>query len=147
MSKPIICVGAILVDELIHAAVPILPATTVNAHITKTAGGVAHNIAKQLSILGVNIQLISVFGNDSDGDWLKQSCAAAGVKIDASITKEGISGRYTGVLNSDGSLYAAFLSNAAVFLCQMGPGLCVLLYLRPAMFFLRSSRRQAGKGG
>lgn len=114
MSKPIICVGAILVDELIHAAVPILPATTVNAHITKTAGGVAHNIAKQLSILGVNVQLISVFGNDSDGDWLKQSCAAAGVKIDASITKEGISGRYTGVLNSDGSLYAAFLSNAAV---------------------------------
>jgi pseudouridine kinase len=67
-----------------------------------------------LSILGAEVQLISVFGNDSDGDWLKQSCSAAGVKIDASITKEGISGRYTGVLNVDGSLYAAFLSNAAV---------------------------------
>ncbi len=114
MQKPIICVGAILVDELIHAGHAILPATTVDANITKTAGGVAHNIAKQLSILGVNVQLISVFGNDSDGDWLKQSCAAAGVKIDASITKEGISGRYSGVMNVDGSLYAAFLSNAAV---------------------------------
>ncbi|MBA4259277.1 MAG: hypothetical protein C0446_08935 [Chitinophaga sp.] len=114
MQKPIICVGAILVDELIHAGLAILPATTVDANITKTAGGVAHNIAKQLSILGANVQLISVFGNDSDGDWLKQSCAAAGVKIDASITKEGISGRYSGVMNVDGSLYAAFLSNAAV---------------------------------
>ena len=114
MQKPIICVGAILVDELIHAGHAILPATTVDANITKTAGGVAHNIAKQLSILGANVQLISVFGNDSDGDWLKQSCAAAGVKIDASITKEGISGRYSGVMNVDGSLYAAFLSNAAV---------------------------------
>jgi pseudouridine kinase len=86
----------------------------VDAKITKTAGGVAHNIAKQLSILGAHVQLISVFGKDSDGDWLKQSCSAAGVKIDASITKEGISGRYTGVLNVDGSLYTAFLSNAAV---------------------------------
>jgi pseudouridine kinase len=114
MQKPIICVGAILVDELIHAGHAILPATTVDAKTTKTAGGVAHNIAKQLSILGADVQLISVFGNDSDGDWLKQSCSAAGVKIDASITKEGISGRYTGVLNVDGSLYAAFLSNAAV---------------------------------
>lgn len=114
MVKPIICVGAILVDELIHAGHAIMPATTVDANITKTAGGVAHNIAKQLSILGANVQLISVFGNDSDGDWLKQSCAAAGVKIDASITKEGISGRYSGVMNVDGSLYAAFLSNAAV---------------------------------
>lgn len=114
MVKPIICVGAILVDELIHARHAIMPATTVDANITKTAGGVAHNIAKQLSILGVTVQLISVFGNDSDGDWLKQSCAAAGVKIDASITKEGISGRYSGVMNVDGSLYAAFLSNAAV---------------------------------
>lgn len=114
MQKPIICVGTILVDELIHAGHAILPATTVDANITKTAGGVAHNIAKQLSILGANVQLISVFGNDSDGDWLKQSCAAAGVKIDASITKEGISGRYSGVMNVDGSLYAAFLSNAAV---------------------------------
>ncbi len=114
MQQPIICIGAILVDELIHAGHPILPATTVDAKITKTAGGVAHNIAKQLSILGAHVQLISVFGNDSDGDWLKQSCSAAGVKIDASITKEGISGRYTGVLNVDGSLYTAFLSNAAV---------------------------------
>jgi pseudouridine kinase len=114
MQKPIICVGAILVDELIHAGHAILQATTVDAKITKTAGGVAHNIAKQLSILGAHVQLISVFGNDSDGDWLKQSCSAAGVKIDASITKEGISGRYTGVLNVDGSLYTAFLSNAAV---------------------------------
>lgn len=114
MQKPIICVGAILVDELIHARHSILQATTVDAKITKTAGGVAHNIAKQLSILGAHVQLISVFGNDSDGDWLKQSCSTAGVKIDASITKEGISGRYTGVLNVDGSLYTAFLSNAAV---------------------------------
>ena len=43
------------------------------ASVTKTAGGVSRNIAHQLALLGVDVQLISVFGNDSDGDWLKQS--------------------------------------------------------------------------
>jgi len=113
MPKPVICIGAALVDELFHATGELLLATTTDATVTKTAGGVSRNIAHQLAILGVPVQLISVFGNDSDGDWLKQTCAAAGVKLDASITKEGLSGKYTGLLNADGSLYTAFLTNAA----------------------------------
>ena len=113
MANPVICIGAALVDELFHATGELLLATTTDATVTKTAGGVSRNIAQQLAILGVPVQLISVFGNDSDGDWLKQSCTSAGVKLDASITKEGLSGKYTGLLNADGSLYTAFLTNAA----------------------------------
>jgi len=71
MPNPIICIGAALVDELIHASTEILLATTTDAVITKTAGGVSRNIAHQLAILDVPVQLISVFGDDSDGDWLK----------------------------------------------------------------------------
>ncbi len=113
MANPVICIGAALVDELFHATGELLLATTTDATVTKTAGGVSRNIAHQLAILGVPVQLISVFGNDSDGDWLKQNCMAAGVELDASITKEGLSGKYTGLLNEDGSLYTAFLTNAA----------------------------------
>ncbi len=113
MPKPIICIGATLVDELFHARNSILPATTNEALVTKTAGGVAHNIAQQLAILEVHVQLISVFGNDSDGDWLKGACRRSGVKLDGSITCEGLSGKYTGILDHDGSLYTAFLTNAA----------------------------------
>lgn len=113
MSNPVICIGAALVDELFHATDEMLLATTNNATVTKTAGGVSRNIAHQLALLGVPVQLISVFGNDSDGDWLKQVCSAAGVKLDASITREGLSGKYTGILNVDGSLFSAFLTNAA----------------------------------
>lgn len=116
MSNPIICIGASLVDELFHASANMLLATTNDATVTKTAGGVSRNIAEQLAILGVPVQLISVFGNDSDGDWLKQTCTNAGVKLDASITKEGLSGKYTGILNADGSLFSAFLTNAANYL-------------------------------
>jgi pseudouridine kinase len=113
MPKPIICIGAALVDELFHAREEMLLATTIDASLTKTAGGVSRNIAHQLALLNVPVQLISAFGNDSDGDWLKAVCLNAGVRLDASITREGLSGKYTGILNVDGSLYVAFLTNAA----------------------------------
>ncbi len=114
MSKPVICIGAALVDELFHATDKILLATTSDATVTKTAGGVARNVAHQLAILGVSVQLISVFGNDSDGDWLKSVCTKAGVKLDASLTIDSLTGKYTGILNADGSLFSAFLTNAAI---------------------------------
>ncbi len=113
MPKPVICIGAALVDELFHATSEMLLATTNDATVTKTAGGVSRNIAQQLALLGVPVQLISVVGNDSDGNWLKQVCLDAGVKLDAMITKEGLTGKYTGILNVDGSLFSAFLTNAA----------------------------------
>ena len=113
MPKPIICIGAALVDELFHTTTELLLSTTTDATITKTAGGVSRNIAHQLALLGVPVQLISAVGNDSDGDWLKQVCTSAGVKLDATITRTGLSGKYTGILNPDGSLYTAFLTNPA----------------------------------
>ena len=113
MSKPVICIGAAFVDELFHMQEAMIIGSTVPASVTKTVGGVSRNIAHQLALLGVDVQLISVFGNDSDGDWLKQTCINAGVKIDASITKEGLSGKYTAILNLDASLFTGFLTNAA----------------------------------
>lgn len=114
MPKPVICIGASFIDELFHAKEEMLLATTIDAVVTKTAGGVSRNIAHQLSLLGVPVELISVFGNDSDGDWLKRVCSEAGVRLNASITKEGLSGKYTGILKVDGSLFTAFLTNAAI---------------------------------
>lgn len=113
MSKPVICIGAAFIDELFHMQEEMIMGSTVPASVTKTAGGVSRNIAHQLTLLGVDVQLISVFGSDSDGDWLKQSCTNAGVKLDASITKEGLSGKYTAILNPDASLFTGFLTNAA----------------------------------
>jgi pseudouridine kinase len=120
MPKPVICIGAAFVDELFHMKEEMIIATTVEASVTKTVGGVSRNIAHQLALLGVDVHLISVFGNDSDGDWLKQTCINAGVKLDASITKEGLSGKYTGILNLDGSLFTGFLTNASTNMVTPG---------------------------
>ena len=120
MSTPVICIGASLVDELFHATEDMLMATTNEATVTKTVGGVSRNIAHQLAVLGVPVELISVFGDDSDGDWLQQVSHEAGVSTKASIIKPGLSGKYTGILNVDGSLFSAFLTNSAVHLITPG---------------------------
>lgn len=116
MSKPVICIGAAFIDELFQLSEDLIPATTNKSSLTKTAGGVSRNIAHQLALLDVPLQLISVFGNDSDSDWLKQSCLDVGVKLDASIIMNGPGGKYTGILNPDGSLHAAFVSNPLEYL-------------------------------
>ena len=47
---------------------------------------------------------------------IKTACKKSGVQLDAAITREGLSGKYTGILNPDGSLFTAFLTNAAFHL-------------------------------
>jgi pseudouridine kinase len=116
MQKPVICIGAALVDDLYHAHEPMLMHTTNEVTQTRTAGGVARNIAHQLSLLDIPVQLISVFGKDTDGDWLKQVCLDAGIKLDASIADAEVTGKYTALIDKDGSMFTALLTNAALHL-------------------------------
>ncbi len=116
MSKPVICIGAALVDDLFHAHDPMMMHTTNEVTQTRTAGGVARNIAHQLSILDIPVQLISVFGKDNDGDWLKQVCTDAGILLDGSIMDAPVTGKYTALIDKDGSMFTALLTNAALHL-------------------------------
>lgn len=116
MSKPVICIGAALVDDLFHAHEEMLMHTTNEVSGTRTAGGVSRNIAHQLALLDIPVQLISVFGADADGNWIKQVCREAGIKLDASITENVPTGKYTAIINTDGSMFTALLTNAALHL-------------------------------
>jgi len=116
MNKPVICIGAALVDELFHARETMLMHTTNEVSATRTAGGVSRNIGHQLSLLDIPVQLISVFGNDADGEWLKKVCTDTGMRLDASITAPVPTGKYTAIINNDGSMFTALLTNAALHL-------------------------------
>jgi len=116
MQKIIICIGAALIDDLFHSMEPMLMHTTNEVTVTRTAGGVGRNIAHQLALLEMPVQLISVFGNDSDGHWLKGECIKAGIKLDACITSEQATGKYTALINKDGSMFTAVKTNAALHL-------------------------------
>ncbi len=111
MAGPVVCIGASFVDELFYTEGEILPATTNFVTVSKTAGGVSRNIAHQLALLDVPVALISVFGNDSDGNWLKEVSARAGVNLEASLTIDGFSGKYTAIIKKDGTLFTGFLTN------------------------------------
>ena len=114
MPGPVICIGAALIDELLLANEDIVLSSTTPATVTRSAGGVARNIAHQLALLGVPVQLVSVFGDDETGDWLKKYCLSADISLDAALTIKGPTGKYTGIIKQDGSLFAAFLSNTAI---------------------------------
>jgi pseudouridine kinase len=116
MQKQVICIGAALVDELYAANHPMLLATTNEATVHRSAGGVSRNIAHQLALLGLPVQLISVFGNDAEGDWLKTISGYVNIKLDASITNDALTGKYTGILNYDGSLFTALITHSALHL-------------------------------
>lgn len=116
MSKTVICIGAALVDDLFHATEKMLMHTTNEVSSTRSAGGVARNIAHQLALLNVPVQLISVFGQDADGDWVKQVCKDAGIQLDAAITADVPTGKYSAIINTDGSMFTALLTNAALHL-------------------------------
>ena len=111
MPGEVACIGGSFVDELFYTTHEILLATTNLATVTKTAGGVSRNIAHQLALLNVPVQLISVFGNDRDGAWLKEISSEAGVNLEASLTIDGFSGKYTGIINKDGTLFTGILTN------------------------------------
>lgn len=116
MEKPVICIGAALVDDLYHAHEAMMMHTTNEVTQTRTAGGVARNIAHQLSLLDIPVQLISVFGKDTDGDWLKQVCKDAGIHLDASVMDAEVTGKYTALIDKDGSMFTALLTNSALHL-------------------------------
>lgn len=114
MSKTVVCIGSALVDELFHATETMLMHTTNNVTATKSAGGVSRNIAHNLALLNIPVQLITVFGNDAEGGWLKEICKKAEIQIDASFTSSTPNAKYTAIINTDGSMFTALLSNAAL---------------------------------
>lgn len=50
--------------------------------LSQSAGGVGRNIAENLAHLGHDVTLITLLGNDTNGDWLHQRIAAAGIRTD-----------------------------------------------------------------
>ena len=107
MTAPVICIGASLVDELYFCTDNTVAATSNPATLKRFAGGVAGNIAHNLALLGIPVQLVTVLGNDPDGNWLKDECNKNGIGTDLLLRVNDHTGKYASILNADGSLYVA----------------------------------------
>lgn len=111
MEKPlIICIGAALVDETFKCYSAVIPATSNPAELYRSVGGVARNIAHHLALLENNVELITHFGADADGNWLKEECRKSGIGINNSLTTNSSTGKYTAIISPKGELFTAVVS-------------------------------------
>ena len=74
-------------------------------YVRNTVGGVARNIAENLSRLEVPVVLLSVLGEDDEGHRVLSRCRDAGISCDAvRIVPDARTGTYMSLLKSNGDL-------------------------------------------
>lgn len=100
----IICIGTSLVDLNFRLINKPQLHTSNPAQLFRTPGGVVRNIAHHLALLGNNVELLSLFGNDADGNWLKGICQKAGTSLKYSETCSESTGTYASILSPEGEL-------------------------------------------
>ncbi len=101
------CIGAVHWDSLAHAVRPISQETSTPARILQKPGGVATNVARALSLLGVKVTLAGVIGDDLAGKSLTTALGQEELKLVLAERKGFATAQYLAMHNPDGSLPAA----------------------------------------
>jgi pseudouridine kinase len=71
-------------------------------------GGVGRNIAHNLALLGVDVHLITAFGDDPQAADLLRGCRQAGIDVSASLeVPDGATSTYLFVMDADGEMEVA----------------------------------------
>ena len=81
-----VAIGGSNVDILATPKCKIIPKDSNNSEISISPGGVVRNIAENLSLLKNKCHLISVFGKDELGNFLKSKTISSGVSLKHSLT-------------------------------------------------------------
>ena len=110
----IVAIGGSNVDILGKSNNKIVLNESNPSEIISTPGGVVRNIAENIALLKNDCHLITVFGNDDFGNYLKKESVNKGIKIDNSITiKNAESAIYISVNNHHGEMLVA-LNNTTI---------------------------------
>jgi pseudouridine kinase len=110
----VVAVGGVNLDTLARVTGDRTDAGTSNpGRTTRTAGGVARNVAENLARLGTPVRLVAVVGRDPVGEDLLAGLATAGVDVSAVLRSDLPTGSYTAVLDHRGDLVAGVADMAA----------------------------------
>lgn len=103
-ERPVVVIGACGVDVI--AAPRRLPEVGewAPAAVRLDFGGVGHNVAANLALLGQPVRLISVLGRDAWGEALRAHLRQLGIDTQGVATVETPTGAYVGVLHPQGGL-------------------------------------------
>jgi len=107
-EAPVLVIGAACVDIVGVLKGEMQTGTSNPAQIRTSCGGVGRNVAENLARLGQAVNLLTVVGEDQNGDQLIKTIAEAGVNVEA-IKRTSLhpTGTYLGVVNTSGELQMA----------------------------------------
>ncbi|WP_028670678.1 PfkB family carbohydrate kinase [Saccharospirillum impatiens] len=104
----IVVLGGANVDLTGRCSASYRPGDSNPGSLAQSAGGVGRNIAENLAHLGHDVTLITLLGNDSNGDWLQQRIAAAGIRTDGLLRHPSLpTSTYLAMNDHDGQLIGA----------------------------------------
>lgn len=115
MNTKIICIGGALIDKKLTTIHTLQVATSNPVSSTITFGGVAHNVALNLSRLTDNIHLQSIVGDDIPGRSLLTHLKNSNIDADKClVSKDKATAHYYAVLDTQGELHIA-LAHMEIF--------------------------------
>lgn len=76
-----VVVGGINVDIGGHSSKKIVPTDSNPGTVRMSLGGVGRNIAHNMALMGVNVYLLSAYGDDMNGERVAASCSEIGIDI------------------------------------------------------------------
>ncbi|MFN8166960.1 MAG: carbohydrate kinase family protein [Bacteroidia bacterium] len=109
--KPVVCVGASLVDLTFRCDAEPVAHTSNPAKMHRSPGGVVRNIAHHLALLKIPVELITVLGNDVDGKYLAEQCEAVGISMKGTGWLDLPTGTFASIATPSGDLHIGAVSS------------------------------------
>lgn len=107
LNTEVCVIGGVCVDTFATARKTIIPEDSNIGTTLQSFGGVGHNIACNLSKLGINVELICAFGNDDKGTQLIQHCQEEKIGLKYSLKSTKPTASYTSINKPNGDIYIA----------------------------------------
>ncbi len=107
-SEYVVVVGGLNVDIGGRSFRDLVPEDSNPGSVTTSLGGVGRNIAHNLRLLGLNVQLLTACGDDPNGQWAMDVCRKLGLGMDHALVVPGAStSTYLYLMAPDGEMALA----------------------------------------
>jgi pseudouridine kinase len=114
-ARRVVVVGGMNIDIQGKSFLPFKSHDSNDGILEIFPGGVGRNIAENLARLGVEVQLVSVLGDDVSSRALEESCLSSGIGLEGLVRLEGRpAAHYLCLLDPDGNLAGAVASMGAI---------------------------------
>ncbi len=103
-----VVVGGINVDIGGRSFAPLVSEDSNPGLVSTSLGGVGRNIAHNLSLMGVDVRLLSAYGDDLNGERVAASCSELGIDLSHALrVRGGVTPTYLYITDPDGEMALA----------------------------------------